>query len=185
VSVGLVGDNDFLLKRGGSPQKTFEAEVKNCKGIQRRLIDGTLRGKFNVAKEFSYEVKEQAGNGWVLVGDAGGFIDPIYSSGVFLALKSGVMAGEAVAEGLFAGDTSAKQLGKWTREYNSGVKWIRKLVRAFYTKEFSFGAFMKEFPEHGENVTNLLIGRVFDGAPGKIFEDLDPWIEKAKMETVS
>ena len=180
VSVGLVGDNDFLLKRGGSPAKTFETEINNCPGIKRRLLDAKLRGKFAVAKEFSYTVKEQSGDGWVLVGDAGGFIDPCYSSGVFLALKSGVMAGEAVAEGLHSGDTSARQLGKWTREYESGVKWIRKLVRAFYTKEFSFGSFMKAHPEHAKNVTNLLIGRVFEGNPGKVFEDMDPWIEKAK-----
>jgi flavin-dependent dehydrogenase len=180
VSVGLVGDNDFLLKRGGSPQKTFEAEIKNCPGIKRRLIDANLVGRYHVAKEFSYTTTEQAGPGWVLVGDAGGFIDPIYSSGVYLALKSGLMAGEAVAEGLHSGDVSKKQLGKWTREYESGVKWIRKLVRAFYTKEFSFGSFMKAFPEHGDNVTNLLVGRVFDGQPGKIFDDMDPWLEKVK-----
>jgi hypothetical protein len=90
------------------------------------------------------------------------------------------MAGESVAEGLHSGDVSKKQLGKWTREYESGVKWIRKLVRAFYTKEFSFGSFMKAFPEHGDNVTNLLVGRVFDGQPGKIFDDMDPWLEKVK-----
>lgn len=180
VSVGLVGDNDFLLKRGGSPQQTFEAEIKNCPGIRRRLIDATMRGKFNVAKEFSYKTTEQAGDGWVLVGDAGGFIDPIYSSGVFLALKSGVMAGEAVAAGLHAGDTSKKQLGNWTKEYLDGVKWIKKLVETFYTKEFSFGSFMKAYPEHGENVTNLLVGRVFEGNPGRMFDDLDPWLEKIK-----
>ena len=180
VSVGLVGDNDFLLKRGGSPQKTFEAEIKNCPGIGRRLVDATLRGKFNVAKEFSYRTTEQAGDGWVLVGDAGGFIDPIYSSGVFLALKSGVMAGEAVAAGLHNGDTSKKQLGRWTREYDGGVKWIKKLVETFYTKEFSFGAFMKAYPQHAPNVSNLLIGRVFEGNPGKIFDDLDPWLEKIR-----
>ena len=180
VSVGLVGDNDFLLKRGGSPQKTFDTEIKNCPGLQRRLVDATLVGKFNVAKEFSYTTKEQAGDGWVLVGDAGGFIDPIYSSGVYLALKSGMMAGEAVAKALHAGDTSAKHLGSWTREYEEGVKWIRKLVRVFYTKEFSFAGFMKAYPDHAQNLTNLLIGRVFDGKPGKIFEDLDPWLEKIK-----
>ncbi len=131
VSVGLVADNDFLLKRGGSPQQTFETEIENCPGIKRRLMDATQRGKFNVAKEFSYQVNEKAGDGWVLVGDAGGFLDPIYSSGVYLALKSGVMAGEAVAAGLHAGNTSAKQLGSWTREYDEGVKWLRKLVQSF------------------------------------------------------
>lgn len=180
VSVGLVGDNDFLLKRGASPQDTFAQEMKNCAGIQRRLADATQVGKFNVAKEFSYQVKQTAGDGWVLVGDAGGFIDPVYSSGVYLALKSGVMAAEAVAEGLHNNDTSAKQLGKWVDGYQDGVKWIRKLVRAFYTKEFSFGSFIKSHPQHSENFTNLLVGRVFDGNPGRIFEDLDPWLEDAK-----
>jgi flavin-dependent dehydrogenase len=185
VSVGLVGDNDFLLKRGGSPQQTFAAEMKNCAGIQRRLVDGKQVGKFNVAKEFSYDTSRKAGDGWVLVGDACGFIDPIYSSGVYLALKSGVMAGEAVAEGLFNNDLSAKQLGRWTKEYEGGVTWIRKLVRTFYNKDFSFGAFMKEHPQHGPNLTALLIGKVFDGNPGAMFEDLDPWLEKLAGNEVS
>ncbi len=180
VSVGLVGDNDFLLKRGGSPEKTFQEEMKNCPGIRRRLLDATRTGRYHIAKEFSYRAKEKSGNGWVLVGDAGGFIDPIYSSGVFLALKSGVMAGEAVAEGLHRNDVSAKQLGKWEREFDAGVNWIRKLVAAFYTKEFSFAAFMKAYPHHGANLTNLLVGRVFEGSPGKIFDDLDPWLEKIR-----
>lgn len=180
VSVGLVGDNDFLLKRGGSPQQTFEQEVKNCPGIKRRLLDAEQVGRFQVAKEFSYKTSQQAGDGWVLVGDAGGFIDPIYSSGVYLALKSGMLAGEAVAEGLHSNDVSAKQLGRWTHSFEDGVQWIRKLVRTFYTKEFSFGSFMKAHPQHGENLTNLLVGRVFDGNPGAMFEDLDPWIEKLK-----
>jgi len=110
VSVGLVGDNDFLLKRGSSPQDTFNEEIKNCKGIQRRLLDAKQIGRPQIAKEFSYTTKKQAGDGWVLVGDAGGFIDPIYSSGVFLALKSGMLAGEAVAEGLGKGDESERTI---------------------------------------------------------------------------
>jgi len=134
VSVGLVADNDFLLKRGTSPQET------------------------------SYRTTTKSGDGWVLVGDAGGFIDPIYSSGVFLALKSGLMAGEAVAAGLSKNDISAKQLGKWEREFESGVTWIRKLVQAYYTKEFSIGDFIKAHPEHIGNLTDLLIGRVYGGS---------------------
>ena len=180
VSIGLVGDNDYLLKRGCSPQKTYETEIKNCEGIQRRLQDATQVGRPQIAKEFSYRVSKQAGEGWVLVGDAGGFIDPIYSSGVYLALRSGMLAGEAVAEGLSKGDVSAKQLGRWTKDFDTGVSWIRKLVRAYYTKEFSVGAFMKEYPHHAGNLTDLLTGKVFEGTPGKIFEDMDPFIEKVK-----
>ena len=54
-----------------------------------------------------------AGDGWVLVGDAFGFLDPLYSSGVLLALKSGELAADAIAEGLKKNDVSAAQLGKW------------------------------------------------------------------------
>ena len=180
VSVGLVGDNDFLLKRGCSPQDTFEAERRNCPGVGRRLRDASQKGRLSVAKEFSYRTTKQAGNGWVLVGDAGGFIDPIYSSGVYLGLKSGMLAGEAVAAALHANDLSEKNLGRWTKDFESGVDWIRKLVRVFYTKEFSFGSFMKEHPQHVGNLTDLLVGRVFDGKPGEIFKDLDPWLEQAK-----
>jgi flavin-dependent dehydrogenase len=180
VSVGLVGDNEHLLRRGGSPQQTFEDEVNKCPGVKRRLMDSTQVGKFHVAKEFSYTCKKRAGDGWVMVGDAGGFIDPIYSSGVFLALKSGVLAGEAVAVGLAMNDVSEKQLGKWEAEFESGVNWIRKLVRAFYTNQFSFGGFLKTYPHHAQNLTDLLIGRVWEGEPGKIFEDMDPWIERIK-----
>lgn len=191
VSVGVVGDNDFLLKRGGSPQKTFETEVNNCPGIKRRLRDATQssmeghKGRFNVAKEFSYRTKQQSGDGWVLVGDAGGFIDPIYSSGVYLALWSGMKAGEAVAEGLGKNDLSAKQLGNWTKDYEAGVSQIRKLVRAFYNKDFSFAGFMKEHPQHSGELTALLTGRVFDGKVGAIFEDMDPWIAGLESGDVS
>ncbi|MEZ6097119.1 MAG: NAD(P)/FAD-dependent oxidoreductase [Pirellulaceae bacterium] len=178
VSVGLVGDNEFVLKRGGSPEQTFWEEVKNCPGIARRLIDASSTSRFHVAKEFSYQTSQQVGDGWVLVGDAGGFIDPIYSSGVFLALKSGVMAAEAICNGLATNDLSAKKLGTWVPQYREGMKWILKLVRAFYTKPFSFGDFVREFPNHRENLTDLLVGKVFEGNPGKIFDDMDPWIEK-------
>jgi hypothetical protein len=53
-----------------------------------------------------------SGDGWVLVGDAFGFLDPLYSSGVLLALKSGQLAADAISEGLAHGNTSAAQLGR-------------------------------------------------------------------------
>lgn len=180
VSVGLVGDNDFILKRGCKPEEAFHQETENCPGLKRRIRDGKQQGRFHVAKEFSYSTTEHSGDGWVLVGDAYGFIDPIYSSGVFLALKSGDMAADAICDGLRRNDLSAEQLGGWTYEFNAGVHWLRKLVTTFYNREFSFGEFMKEYPQYAGNLTDLLIGRVFEGNPGAMFKDLDPWIERLK-----
>ena len=108
------------------------------------------------------------------MGDAYGFIDPIYSTGVFLALKSAEMAADCIVEGLRTGNTSADQLGKWTEEYDAGVTLFRKLVRAFYTHDFSFADFVKEHPQHQDNLTDLLIGRAFAPGADRIFNDLDP-----------
>ena len=131
-----------------------------------------------MAKEFSYQTTQHAGNGWVLTGDAFGFIDPIYSSGVWFALRSGELAADSVIAGLRSGDLSAARLGEWTRSFKDGTQWIRKLVAAYYTNEFSFGSFLKDHPQHKGNLTDLLIGRIFHDDAGRIFDDMDPALEE-------
>jgi hypothetical protein len=101
-----------------------------------------------------------AGNGWVLVGDAFGFLDPLYSSGVLIALKSGELAADAIAEGLGKGDVSAGQIGKWGPLFNRGVDRMRRLVCEYYDG-FSFGQFVRTFPHLKGLVTDLLIGDLF------------------------
>ena len=94
----------------------------------------------------------------------------------------GGRAGDAVVEGFQKGDLSAKQLGGWVEAVKGGAHWVRKLVHAFYTKEFSIGRFMKEHPEHRGSVTDLLIGRIFNEGAEAMFKDMDASIEKAKMQ---
>lgn len=185
VSVGLVSNNDAILKGRGTPQETYFEEMENCAGVKNRLENASLVGDIKVAKEFSYRTKKHAGDGWVLIGDAYSFIDPVYSSGVFLALKSGEYAADAINKGLAENDVSEAQLGSWTEQYDEGVGLFRKLVNAFYTDEFSFAEFMKQYPQYKSNLTDLLIGRVYgEQNPGEIFEDMDPWIEHSKSGTL-
>lgn len=184
TSIGVVADNDFLLKGRGTPEEIFEDELVKCPGLAERLMDAQLVSKFHVAKEFSYTTTQHAGEGWVLVGDAFGFIDPIYSSGVYFALKSGEMAADSIIEGLQSGDLSGSQLGKWTDEFKAGTQWVRKLVAAYYTNEFSFGRFMKQFPQHQGNLTDILIGRIFHDSAGLIFDDMEPALESVRHEAI-
>lgn len=180
ASVGCVGDTDYLLKGRGQPVDVFAEELARCPGLTPRLRGATQRDEIRVTKEFSYQTKSSAGDGWVLVGDAFGFIDPVYSSGVYFALEMGIRAGDCVVEGLRTGNLSAQQLGSWCEPFNKGSQWIRKLVRAFYTDQFSIGRFMKEHPEHRAGVTDLLIGRIFHESAGVLFADMDASIERAK-----
>ncbi len=179
TSVGLVSDNDYLLKGRGTPEEVYNEELADCPGLQQRLMNAEFTGKHHVAKEFSYTTTQQAGQGWVLVGDAFGFIDPIYSSGVYFALKSGELAADAICEGFENNDLSGQQLGKWSDDFKAGSHWLRKLVDVYYTNAFSFGRFMKDHPEHQGGLTDLLIGRVFHDKAGNIFDDMDPEVEKA------
>lgn len=172
TSVGVVGDVDFLLRRGMPAAEVFAEEMKNCPPLQRRLAAATQVDDFEVAKEFSYTTRRHAGNGWVLVGDAFGFIDPIYSSGVFFALRTGEMAADAIIAGLAANDLTENSLGSWTECFKSGSQWIRKLVAAYYDNDFSMGGFMKQYPQHASNLTDILIGRIFKPDIGRMFDDM-------------
>ncbi len=182
TSIGCVGDNDYMLKAGMDTESRFDLELSRCPGLQARLENATRTDKLHVAKEYSYWTKQHAGDGWVLIGDAFGFIDPLYSSGVYFALVMGEKAADAVIEGLDRGDLSGPQLGCWCESFKSGSSLIRKLVEAFYTKEFSFGGFIRKNPQFQGNLTDLLIGRIFYDGAGSIFEKMDPAIEQVRME---
>jgi flavin-dependent dehydrogenase len=182
VSVGVVGDNDYMLKGRGTPQQTFYEEVAKCPAVAERMEGAEQVDELIVAKEFSYLTDRSAGEGWTLVGDAWGFIDPVYSSGVFFALKSGQMAADCILEALRTGNLSGEVLGRWVPEFSQKTNWVRKLVHAFYSGGFRVGKFVKEFPHHRGELTDLLIGRVFNDRVGKIFDDLDPFLERMKDE---
>jgi flavin-dependent dehydrogenase len=145
VSVGVVAPFDYLFKGRAGHEATYEEEVERCPAVKQRVSSGRRVTGYFATRDYSYRSREVAGHGWVLVGDAFGFLDPLYSSGVLLALRSGEMAAEAIADGLAKGDTSAAQLGRWGDVFNEGVDRMRRLVCEYYNG-FSFGGFVRQYP---------------------------------------
>jgi flavin-dependent dehydrogenase len=160
VSLGVVAPFDYLFKGRGSHEEVYNEEVDACAAVKNRLTNAKRAAGIFATKDYSYRSKQVAGDGWVLVGDAFGFLDPLYSSGVLLALKSGEMAADAIAEGLSRGDVSAAVLGKWGEAFNRGVDRMRRLVCEYYDG-FSFGRFVRSFGHLKGLVTDLLIGDLF------------------------
>ena len=172
VSVGVVAPFDYLFKGRTNYAQTYDEEVEQCPGVQQRVSGATrLTGHF-ATKDYSYRSKQVAGNGWVLVGDAFGFLDPLYSSGVLLALKSGELAADCVVHGLATGDTSAAQLGSWGPVFNEGVDRMRRLVCEYYDG-FSFGKMVKQYPDLRGTLTDLLIGDLFTNRVDKVWAPLE------------
>jgi flavin-dependent dehydrogenase len=162
LSVGVVAAYDYLFQNRSTKdlETIYFEEVARCPGVQPRIANATRCDIFRAQKEYSYRARQAAGDGWALVGDAFGFLDPLYSSGVFLALTSGSMAADSIAEGLANGDTSEAQLRKWEPGFVAGMERTRRLVCEFY-EGFSFGRFVKKHPDLKGLVTDVLIGDVF------------------------
>jgi flavin-dependent dehydrogenase len=164
TSVGVVAPFDHLFKAGETRdlETVFNREVGRCPGVQPRIAGAERTAPYRVAKEYSYRSSKVAGDGWVLVGDAFGFLDPLYSSGILLALKSGALAADAIAVGLDRGDTSAAALGCWGPDYVAGLERMRKLVCGFYDG-LNFGQLVREHGEAKPLITDILIGDIFKG----------------------
>ena len=163
VSIGVVGDIDYLLKNrnGDDYKKIFFDELALCPALQPKLARAEHIFPVKTTRDFSYRATQMAGDGWILVGDAYGFLDPIYSSGIFLALKSAELAADCIADAFDKNDFSANTLRRSEKLLNQGMEAIRHLVHAFYSRDFSFGKFLRAYPEHKRDIVDILVGNVF------------------------
>lgn len=169
VSVGLVADHDYLYRDSRDPEEIFCREANGCSWIKDHITPGTYLGPMRVTGEFSYRATQAAGDGFVLVGDAFSFLDPVFSSGVFLALKGGELAADAIHTALAQGDVSAAAFESYTRDVRHGLDSFRQLVMAFYDRTFNFGEFVSEHPDLQPQLVDALVGNVY--------KDLQPLFE--------
>ncbi|MBY0460492.1 MAG: tryptophan 7-halogenase, partial [Gemmataceae bacterium] len=172
VSVGVVADFDYVYAdKKASLEQIFWREVENCPAVKRRIEGSERCDIFRTQKEYSYRSTRLSGDGWVLVGDAFGFLDPIYSSGLQLAFSSGMFAADCVTDGLAKGAASAAQLGSWGPEFVKGMDRLKKFVCIYYDG-FNFGHFVRKYPHMKRHVTDLLIGNVFKDSLDEVWEPL-------------
>ncbi len=183
LSLGVVAPFDYLFKGRGSHEEVFNEEVENCPAVKERIASAKRVTGYFATKDYSYRATRWAGDGWVTVGDAFGFLDPLYSSGVLLALKSGEMAADAIVEGLKIGNTSESQLGSWGDLLNQGIDRMRRLVCEYYDG-FNFGNFVKHYPEHRGTVTDLLIGDLFTDKVDAVWEPMESMYEENKSAPI-
>lgn len=183
MSVGVVADYDYLFS--GRASKEFEdiyfEEVARCPGLQPRLANATRCDIFRAQKEYSYRAKQAGGDGWVLIGDAFGFLDPLYSSGVLLALTSASMASDAVVAALAAGDPSESRLRMWEEQFVRGMERMRRLVCEFY-EGLSFGKLVRRNPDRKGLITDVLIGNVFKDEIDELWPLIDELRQSESMD---
>ncbi len=178
TSVGIVANPDYLLKgRGQDLAKILHEEIDKCEAVRRRVGEGTRVDKIYSILDYSYRSKHNAGNGFIIIGDAYGFLDPIYSSGVLLALKMAELAADAIHDAFNHNDFSAARLGQYQAKLDRGIESMRKLVYAFYNDGFSFSGFLRKYPDERVHIINLLIGDVFKEGVDSIYGPMSEFAE--------
>lgn len=179
VSVGVVAPFDYMFQNRGSHEQTYQEEVERCPAVKQRIASATRITGYFATRDYSYRSTRVAGDGWVLIGDAFGFLDPLYSSGVLLALRSGEMAADAIVEGLETDNLSEAQLGRWGATLNQGIDRMRRLVCEYYDG-FSFGNFIRQHPDLRGTITDLLIGDLFTDKVDKVWKPMESMYDPGK-----
>lgn len=137
TSVGCVMDQTEFAARKETPQEIFESIWKSSPVLRSRMQNAELVGNFQTTSDFSYHNKRYVGRRLLRVGDAAGFMDPIFSAGVFLAMYSGRMAANTVNALLASGERrSASRLKAYENRLRRSMQFYWEMVHNFYTTPF-------------------------------------------------
>lgn len=162
VSVGVVASPGYLFRDGQDFATAYAREVAACQPLSEMLVGAERTSQVRGIRTMAYRNRRVAGRGWVMIGDSAAFLDPIYSSGLFLAMKSAELAADCIHPALLAGDVSAEKLGAFGPDLMRGVEVIRSLVHAFYDPQFSFRDFVERFPDQRSALIDCLVGDVVE-----------------------
>ena len=132
--------------QGLPPSDLLDRTIAETPAVARLLASAHREWPVRVEKDFSFGSRAYAGDRWVLAGDAGSFLDPVFSTGVSIALESGLEAAQAMADGLAAGDLSVRRFDRFARRQGQRYRSFRRFVLGFYTPEFRDLFFAKEPP---------------------------------------
>ncbi|MEA2490978.1 MAG: hypothetical protein QOH21_2770, partial [Acidobacteriota bacterium] len=160
MSVGLVVDRDHVVQCGLTPEQILEKTIAETPWVAERMIGAERLTQVYARKDFSFQMRNMAGPNFALVGDAAGFLDPIFSTGVFMAMKSADIVSEAATVLLRTG--SMKPLRRYERDFTGALEKYFRFITKFYERPF-LEVFMQPSPRFGlmRPIIGVLAGDIF------------------------
>ena len=155
TSVGLVIDKDEFAAEKDTPREIFDRWVETSPPVKERMKDAQLVTAMHTTSDFSYHNRRLVGDRLLRVGDAAGFMDPIFSAGVFLAMWSGKLAAETVQQAIAAGQPGGRRFAAYERRVRQGLMFYWRMVENFYTTPF-MELFLR--PNEHANLFSAVIG---------------------------
>lgn len=134
-SVGVICSSTWMRARrpGETLDAFFDRTVADASWAQRLLARARKLHPVWAVTGYSYRIDRRGGDGWVLIGDAGGFVDPLFCSGIHLAVHSAAMVADEILAALGSdGDVSARRWERYCRKIDPVFELYLTAVRAFY-----------------------------------------------------
>jgi flavin-dependent dehydrogenase len=137
TSVGVVLPRALYMQlEKGSPEEMLDRAIADAPAVAADMANARREWPVRVERDFSYASKQYAGDRWLLAGDAGSFLDPVFSTGVSIALESGIEAAEALDRAFARGDLSRRVFRGFERVQRRRFESFRRFVLGFYTPWF-------------------------------------------------
>ncbi len=159
TSVGIVAEGSRVREQGLEPPAILDRAIERCPAARRLMERAERISPVYATSDWTYTCRRIAGDGYLLVGDAGAFIDPVFSSGVLLAMSSGELAADLLEGAFHRNDLSPRRFRAYAPKVLRHVRAYRRMVTTFYGPAFPRLCF---FPERrigiAQAVVNLLAG---------------------------
>lgn len=136
TSVGCVMEKDEFVHTHQAPRQVFEAIWHSSPALRARMSGAKPVGEIQTTSDFSYTNRRLVGPRLLRIGDAAGFMDPIFSAGVYLAMSSGKLAAQVVTDSLADGDDGHQRLLRYEKTIRHSMNAYWRLVEGFYTQPF-------------------------------------------------
>jgi flavin-dependent dehydrogenase len=137
MSVGVVlPKNLFMQMQEGTNEERLGRAIGDTPVVARLMKNAKREWPVRVEKDFSYSASKYAGDRWILAGDAGSFLDPVFSTGVSIAMESGIEAAAELDRALRSNDYSARSFAAFSKRQRRRYETFRRFVIGFYSPAF-------------------------------------------------
>lgn len=168
TSVGVVVEKAQFNKFGKDYETFFNELIGMGQNTQFIMSEAERVRPFFVEGDYSYMMKEFAGRGWLLIGDAARFVDPIFSSGVSVAMNSAKFAFGAI-DATFKGADEEEQFQSYAGTIKTGVSIWYEWITLYYKLQHLFTLFSRK-KEYKFEMQKLLQGEVYDRAAVQVLD---------------
>jgi len=175
TSVGVVTEKDTFKQGKGDHGTWFDQMCASAPQVARAMAGARRINDFKVEADYSYAVDELVGDGWMLIGDSARFVDPIFSSGISVAMFSAKFGSEQILRGLAADDLGRDSLLPYETKLRGGIEIWYEFIQLYYKLMPIFTLFFAK-TGYREQMIRLLQGNVYDMDKAEVLKDMRDFI---------